>query len=92
MKNIHEFVSEDQKGHIERSGEEIRSNACRSSELSLAQRRDFFYGLSVVFPMMLLSHYYTWSDENDETEYMEILFRSGKKSWSGGRGSVRLYI
>lgn len=71
MKDIKKFLEEDHKGHLERSGEELRRHADHRNELAPETRQNYFYGITTVFPMMLLSHYYEWLTGNDVAEYME---------------------
>lgn len=71
MKNVDAFLEEDHQGHLGRSGEELCRYACRSNELTFEERKDYFYGITTVFPMMLLSHYYQWLSDSDVDTYMK---------------------
>lgn len=71
MKDVEKFLNEDHQGHLEHSAEELRTHADHRNELTLEVRQNYFYGISTIFPMMLLSHYYEWLTGKDTKEYME---------------------
>lgn len=58
MKDIKAFLAEDHQGHVERSGADLLRHADRENDLTVQERKDYFYGITTVFPIMLLSHYY----------------------------------
>jgi hypothetical protein len=71
MNNIESFIREDKQGHIEMSMQEIKDHACRSNDYTVQERQDYFYGISTVFPMMLLGHYSSWLTGKNDDAYME---------------------
>lgn len=80
-KDIEEFIDQDQPGHIAMSGAEIIKYARREG-VELADCRDYFFGISTVFPMMLLGHYYTWLTGNGDQKYMEEFVPAQKERYT----------
>lgn len=74
MKNISEYIEEDRSGHIERSAAPLREHADRTNSLTLQQRSEYFYGMTTVFPLMFLGHYYDWLDIPERKDYMAQFF------------------
>ena len=72
----------DQPGHIAMSGGEITANAMRTG-LTLQACKDYFYGISTIFPIMMLGHYYSWMTEQDDSTYMERFVPAAKERFSG---------
>jgi hypothetical protein len=71
MNSFAEFIQEDHKGHLERSGEELTRHADRSLDIGDDVRQKYFYGITTMFPLMLLGHYYQWRTGKEPKEYME---------------------
>ncbi len=81
-KNIEVFIAQDQPGHIAMSGGEIKKYALRDGVTPEACK-DYFFGISTVFPMMLLGHYYTWLTGNSDETYMNQFVPTQKQRYSG---------
>ena len=71
MNDIRQFLDEDHRGHLEHSAAELRKHSDRANDLDTESRKQYFYGITTVFPLMLLSHYYEWLTGKDVAEYME---------------------
>jgi hypothetical protein len=71
VKSFEAFIREDHEGHVERSGVELANHADRTIDLEDSIRQQYFYGITTVFPLMLLSHYQEWRTGVEPTAYME---------------------
>lgn len=80
MKQIDEFIALDQPGHIAMSGAEITKYALREG-VDLEECKAYFLGMSTVFPMMLLGHYYTWLTGRDAEDYMKRFVTKQKERY-----------
>lgn len=68
---IEEFLKADHEGHLEHSAAELLRHADLSNGLTTEARQAYFSGITTVFPLMLLSHYYEWLTGKDPSDYME---------------------
>lgn len=68
---IEEFLNADHKGHLEHSAAELLRHADLSNGLTAETRSVYFSGITTVFPLMLLSHYYEWLTGKDTDDYMD---------------------
>lgn len=80
-KNLEAFIAQDQPGHIAMSGGEIKKYALRDGVTPEACK-DYFFGISTVFPMMLLGHYYTWLTGNSDEDYMNRFVPAQKERYT----------
>lgn len=69
--DIHTYLQMDCREHKARSAAELLEHADPSSSKTMEERKDYFYGITAVFPMMLLGHYYDWLSGQQGKPYME---------------------
>ena len=66
-----DFLKGDHEGHLGHSAVELRRHADQASKLTVQQRREYFSGITTVFPLMLLSHHYEWLSGKDSADYID---------------------
>lgn len=84
MKEILEFIQRDQPGHLERSGEPLRFHADEGSACDAGQRKEYFFGMMAMFPMMFLGHYYSWLTDGTPEVYMDSFVPAQQERFAGG--------
>ncbi|MBR1780324.1 MAG: hypothetical protein IJ751_02845 [Oscillospiraceae bacterium] len=71
MKEVQAFLRTDHEGHLAHSADELIRHADWADGLSAEEREQYFYGITTVFPLMLLGHYHEWLTDADLSAYME---------------------
>ena len=69
MRDILAYVQEDLSGHIARSGAPLRSHADPNNSRTPAEREEYFSGMTTLFPLMFLGHYYEWLELPNRKDY-----------------------
>ena len=82
-KLIEAFIQADKPGHLERSGDALRQHAREAGGRSGQERRDYFFGMMEMFPMMFLGHYYGWLTGQEPHTYMEEFVPAQQKKYEG---------
>ena len=82
-KLIEAFIQADKPGHLERSGDALRQHAREVGGRSGQERRDYFFGMMEMFPMMFLGHYYGWLTGQEPHTYMEEFGPAQQKKYEG---------
>lgn len=82
-KKIEAFIRADKPGHLERSGEALRQYAQETDGCSEQERRDYFFGIMEMFPLMFLGHYYSWLTDREPTAYMETFVPAQQEKYEG---------
>lgn len=80
-KSIDAFIQSDKSGHLKRSGEALRQHARETGGYSGQERRDYFFGIMEMFPMMFLGHYYGWLIGQEPHTYMEEFVPAQQKKY-----------
>lgn len=77
--DLHSFIESDCREHKERSGAELMEHADPASFKTEQERKEYFYGITAVFPMMLLGHYYDWLTDRQGKPYMDDFVPANEK-------------
>ena len=81
--DIKEFLDNDKKGHKERSRAEVEKHLDEGNSLTVAEREDYFMGISTMFPAMMLGHYYEFKTGNAPDGYMNEFVPRVEKKYMG---------
>lgn len=82
-KDIHAYVQADMREHKARSAAELLEHADPGSSKTAEERKEYFYGITAVFPMMFLGHYYDWLTDRQGRPYMEEFVPENEKKCGG---------
>ena len=78
-KDIRTYVQADMREHKARSAAQLLEHADPASSKTAAERKEYFYGITGIFPMMFLGHYYSWLTDQQGRPYMEEFVPANEK-------------
>lgn len=81
MKEIKAYIQADQAGQLERSAVPLKMHAVCGTGVSPQERLDYFYGMTTMFPLMFLGHYYQWLSDGRGKDFQAEFFPGTEQAY-----------